>query len=107
MSLVPNTQLCSARAKWKSEGVTVAGFNDGTVSTSLAGLFHPHDLLVDAVGNMHITDSLNNRILYWPKNSTEGWIVAGTDEFGSEANQLYSPTAFASNDQYCLSYKHA
>jgi hypothetical protein len=78
--------------------VTVAGFSDDTSSTSFARLNNPYDFFVDGIGNMHIADSNNHRILYWPVNSAEGRIVAGTGEPGSEANQLFSPIALTSNN---------
>ena len=84
----------------------MAGFAEGTTSASLAGLRTPSDLFVDEIGNMHIADSSNSRILYWPINSREGRIVAGTGHYGSEANQLGWPTSFTSNDQYFQSCEH-
>ena len=101
--LAPITKLCSANATWKKEAITVAGFADGTQSKSLAGLHFPFDLFIDDIGNMHIVDVYNHRILYWPVNSVEGHIVAGTGEPGSKANQLYEPSYFTSNDQYTVS----
>ena len=81
----------------------MAGFHNETFSTSLARLSRPTDIFVDAIGNMHIVDSNNGRILYWPVNSLEGRIVVGTNESGSAANQLNWPTTMISNDQYYLS----
>ena len=83
----------------------MAGFANGTPSASLFGLHYPIDLLVDGIGNMHIVDYFNNRILYWPVNSAEGRIVAGTNESGSDANQLNLPRAIAGNDHLCQPYK--
>ena len=77
----------------------MAGFADGTPSRSLAGLRAPNDLFVDDIGNMHIVDSSNSRILYWPMNSGEGSIVAGTGEYGSEANELNWPTYLTGSNQ--------
>lgn len=76
----------------------MAGFGNDTSPTSVASLRYPFDLSVDGFGNMHIADFNNHRILYWPVNSTEGRIVAGTGEFGSEANQLWFPTRLTSNN---------
>lgn len=84
----------------------MAGFANGTYSRSLHGLSYPSDLFVDDTGNMYIVDSWNSRILYWPVNSAEGRIVAGTNKSGWQANQLNSPVALTSNDQYCLRSKH-
>ena len=76
----------------------MAGFSDGTPSASLAGLAYPMDILVDPMGNMHILDQGNGRILYWPVNATEGWIVAGTGQLGMGPNQLGSTCVFTGND---------
>ena len=95
LHLVPIIPLCSTRAVWKKNGVTVAGFTNGTASSSLSGLARPTQLFVDAVGNMHIVDLINNRILYWPMNSAEGHIVAGTGYAGSDPNELNAPFCFA------------
>ncbi|CAF0850861.1 unnamed protein product [Adineta ricciae] len=92
---VPLISLCSANATWNNKAVTVAGFTNETYSEPLATLYSPNDLFIDSIGNMHILDSLNYRILYWPNNSTEGRIVAGTGEPGSDADQLFYAVSFA------------
>jgi hypothetical protein len=75
----------------------VAGFRNSTS----ANLNNPFDLVVDDVGNMLIADSYNHRILYWPVNSAEGRMVAGTGIPGSGADQLRMPTTLTSNNRYC------
>ena len=77
VSVVP---LCSRRAKWSNEAVTVAGFSNGTSSTSLAGLNYPSDLFIDSIGNMYIADFMNNRIVCWPVNARSGVLVANTNQ---------------------------
>lgn len=79
----------------------MAGFGNGTSATLFADLNFPMDLFVDGIGNMHIADSNNHRILYWPVNSAEGRIVAGTGEPGSEVNQLFWPRTLTSNNRCC------
>lgn len=77
----------------------MAGFANGTQSSSLSGLAYPTQLFVDAIGNMHIADWLQNRILYWPVNSAEGRIVIGTGYGGSKPNELHSANSFAGDYQ--------
>ena len=100
--LVTPMALCSANATWNKEAVTVAGFSNTICSSLLASLCSPSDLFVDSIGDMYILDSSNYRILYWPANSTEGRVVAGTGEPGSDTNQLYYATCFASNAKCCF-----
>lgn len=79
----------------------MAGFRNSTSAASSAYLNNPFDLVVDDAGNMLIADSYNHRILYWPVNSAEGHMVAGTGTPGSEADQLRLPTSLTSNNRYC------
>lgn len=102
--LVPIIQFCPGNATWKKQGVTVAGFSNGTSSSSLAGLLISTDLQVDAVGNLLIADFGNHRILYWPKNSVQGHIIAGTGNRGGMNNQLNGPITFRGNDKHCPFY---
>lgn len=84
----------------------MAGFTNGTTTSSLAGFNLPNELFVDAIGNMFIADTLNYRILYWPLNATEGRIVAGNGRSGSSANQFDIVYDFTGDDLYCLLHKH-
>ena len=58
-------------------GTTVAGFGNGTSSTSLYGLASPSHVIVDDEENLYISNLGNNRILYWPRNALSGVVVAG------------------------------
>lgn len=78
----------------------MAGFADGTRSSSLAGLSFPNDLYVDDIGNMHILDTSNNRILYWPVNSTMGRMVIGTGYSGSNDNQIGYAASFTGDSEH-------
>lgn len=78
--------------------MTVAGFANGSSSTSLAGLNQPYDFFIDDIGNMYILDTINYRILYWPKNSTEGRIVIDTGVPDLAANQLNLPVSMTSSN---------
>lgn len=86
--------MCPANASWNNQAITVAGFIDGTSSPSTDGLYNPNDLLVDSDGNMHILDAGNNRILYWPVNSNQGYIVAGNGAAHSASEMINAPRCF-------------
>lgn len=86
----------------EKKGVTVAGFANGSSSTSLAGLQYPTDMFFDDVGDMYIVDSNNNRILYWSQNSVKGVHVIGSNVSGSGANQLKIPSNLMGNDKYYI-----
>jgi len=58
-------------------GTTVAGFGNGTSSTSPNGLTSPIHVIVDDEENLYIPNLGNNRILYWPRNALSGIVVAG------------------------------
>ena len=58
-------------------GATVAGFGNGTSSTSPNGLTSPIHVIVDDEENLYISNLGNNRILYWPRNALSGVVVAG------------------------------
>lgn len=85
--------LCAATAVWKREGVTVAGSPAGVSSSSTTGLNGPNDMLIDGMKNIFIADSLNNRIMCWLNNATEGRLVAGTGFLGSWNNTFGYPAA--------------
>ena len=58
-------------------GTTVAGFGNGTSSTSLYGLNQPIHVIVDDEENLYISNPGSARILYWPRNALSGIVVAG------------------------------
>ena len=58
-------------------GTTVAGFGNGTSSTSLYGLIFPTHVIVDDEENLHITNCDKHQILYWARNALSGVVVAG------------------------------
>ena len=86
-------RLCAANATWSAVGVTVAGFADGSSSTSLAGLRYPRDVYVQRDGSLLIADYGNDRVTRWNPNSTTGVLVAGTGASGSWMTLLARPTA--------------
>ena len=58
-------------------GTTVAGFGNGTSSTSLYGLASPVHVIVDDEENLYISNHGGHRVLSWPRNALSGVVVAG------------------------------
>lgn len=96
-NLIPTSgQLCVENAIWSLQGVTVAGFQNGTSSTSLNGLNFPYDIYVYDNGTVLVADTMNNRITKWNPNATVGILMAGTGAYGSWMNLLARPNAITS-----------
>ena len=70
-------------------GITVAGGNGA--GSGANQLYYPSSVVVDANGNIHISDLANFRIQKWLPNSTSGVTVAGGNGQGSTANSFSSP----------------
>jgi sugar lactone lactonase YvrE len=67
----------------------VAGGNDqGNAANQL---FNPQGIWVDAVGNLYVTDSYNQRIQKWARGASSGTTVAGGNGIGNAANQFNFP----------------
>ncbi|CAF1474539.1 unnamed protein product [Rotaria magnacalcarata] len=80
-----------ANAKWKQNGVTVAGCYGGGDATSQ--LWGPHSLFVDDDQTVVIADHENHRIIQWKSgDTTNGQVIAGDKGIGNELHQLTSPT---------------
>lgn len=94
--------FCPLNASWNKQGSTVAGFASGISSVSLGGLNNPRDFLVDDDGNLHILDTYNNRIVYWPANSKQGQIVAGDGASVSITSRILGPSMFVGENSYFL-----
>lgn len=61
---------------WGQAGsFTTSTANNGGVSAT--SLYKPEDMVIDSSGNVYISDSVNNRILYYPKGSTTATKVYG------------------------------
>ncbi|CAF1597838.1 unnamed protein product [Rotaria magnacalcarata] len=80
-----------ANAKWKQNGVTVAGGNG--LGSATNQLNSPFGLFVDDDQTVVIADRYNHRIMQW-KNSdtTNGQVVAGSNGQGNGLHQLDRPT---------------
>lgn len=61
-----------------SNATTLAGLFNGTSGSTLDRLYFPAHVLVDTDENLYITDTGNQRILYWPNGATSGTKIAGT-----------------------------
>ncbi|GAB3499066.1 hypothetical protein GCM10027341_21570 [Spirosoma knui] len=76
-----------------TNGTTVAGGNgSGNAANRLA---RPSAVYVDGSGNIYVADTDNRRIQKFPPNSTSatnGTTVAGGNGYGTNANQLTTPT---------------
>jgi len=75
--------------------VTVAGQTNGAAGSASDRLTNPVDLYLDANDNIYITDRGNNRLQFWPKNSTTAVTVAG---IGSSSNISFSNPTTIVND---------
>ncbi|CAF1362742.1 unnamed protein product [Rotaria magnacalcarata] len=81
----------SANAKWKQNGVTIAGGNGYGGATSQ--LWGPQALFVDDDQTVIIADFMNHRIIQWKNgDTTNGQVVAGGKGAGKGLHQLNGPT---------------
>ncbi|CAF1383615.1 unnamed protein product [Adineta ricciae] len=71
--------------------VIVAG--TGTAGSALNQLNTPSGIFVDESDNdtLYVVDRLNNRVMKYRANDTNGTVVAGGNGLGSSFNQLYDP----------------
>ena len=60
-----------------SIGITIAGNANGNSGTTLAEFNEAVSIEVDADQNLCISERLNCRVLFWPKNTLAGHIIAG------------------------------
>ncbi|CAF4477922.1 unnamed protein product [Rotaria magnacalcarata] len=78
-------------AKWKQNGVTVAGGNGKGSATNQ--LDCPLGVFVDDNQTVVIADWANDRVMQWKNgDTTNGQVVAGGNGQGNGLNQLYAPT---------------
>ncbi len=76
------------KAGYNANGITVAGGNgEGSGNDQIS----PSYIFVDSVGNIYVSDVLNDRVQKWIPGATEGITVAGGNGEGSAANQLNHP----------------
>ncbi|CAF4976954.1 unnamed protein product, partial [Rotaria magnacalcarata] len=58
----------------------------------LQQLSHPTYIFVDKDQSVYVSDSWNDRVIKWSKDTKEGVIVAGGRGQGSNRTQLNNPT---------------
>ncbi|CAF1004503.1 unnamed protein product, partial [Rotaria sordida] len=85
--VIPNIPV---DARWKQNGVTVAGGHGGGSGTNQ--LNNPYGLFVDDDQMMIIADCLNHRIIQWKMGNTNGQVVAGGNGKGNQLSQMEEPT---------------
>ena len=73
-------------AKWKQNGVTVAGGNG--LGDENNQFNDPQGLYVDDNETVYVTDRFNYRVMEWKRGATNGKVIAGGNEEGKQANQL-------------------
>ncbi|WP_191908941.1 hypothetical protein [Larkinella humicola] len=78
-------------AQFCPNGVTVAGGN--------GQLPNPEFVVVDAAGNVYVSDRNLDRIMKFPPNSTQGEVFAGGNGEGAGLNQLNQPRGLALDQQ--------
>ncbi|CAM4760395.1 unnamed protein product [Rotaria magnacalcarata] len=76
-------------ARWKQNGLTVAGGNGQ--GNGINQLSYPHGLYVDDDQTVYVADQSNRRIVEWKSGATSGQVVAGGNEEGSGDHQLSQP----------------
>lgn len=76
-------------ARWKQNGITVAGGNGK--GDQLDQFSTPTGLYVDDEQTIYVADRDNHRIVQWKLGAKEGQVVAGSNVAGNSANQLYRP----------------
>ncbi|CAF3900343.1 unnamed protein product, partial [Rotaria sp. Silwood1] len=66
---------------------------------SLTQLDSPQGVVVDQLGTVYVVDCFNERIMRWPKGSTNGNVIAGGSDETEQSKQLDWPIGL-SFDQY-------
>ncbi len=76
-------------------GVTVGTIIAGTtnVSGTALNLFSTGTryAFVDSSQNLYVSDTYNNRVMFWANGNPTGVIVAGNGTFGTSLNEIYYP----------------
>lgn len=80
-------------------GTTVAGLANGTFGSSLSHLHRPLGIQVDQAQNMYISDKDNFRVLFWPKDSPNGTLLARLCD--PDGLSLHEPTRMLYIPDYC------
>ena len=82
-------------ATWNSQGITVAGNQNGNLGSGLGALNAPVGIFVDNSDILVVADRDNHRVMKYYPNSNTGEIVAGDGSNGSSPYQLNEPKGVA------------
>ncbi|CAF1440187.1 unnamed protein product [Rotaria sordida] len=97
-SVIPNIP---ADARWKQNGVTVAGgHGEGNATNQL---WFPNGLFVDDDQTMVIAEWENHRVTQWKMGDTNGQVIAGGHGQGNRLDQLRYPADVLIDKETCLS----
>ncbi|CAF1534508.1 unnamed protein product [Adineta ricciae] len=89
LSVPLRSTILNRNAKWKKNGLTVAGGNGS--GNDLNQLFAPFGIFVDENQTVYIADSINNRIVEWKSGEKKGRVVAGGGDSLIGEHMLYGP----------------
>ncbi|CAF3584707.1 unnamed protein product [Rotaria socialis] len=89
VSKYPNSIDIHPNARWKENGLIVAGGNGQ--GDGINQLSNPWGLYVDDDQTVYVADRDNRRIVKWKSGAPSGQMVAGGNGQGSEAHQLSDP----------------
>ena len=79
-------------SKGSKFGVTVAGNANGIPGNDSSSLIKCTGLTVDDDGNVYVSDHGNSRVMFWPRGSTSGIVVAGNGTYSIKLNNtLHAP----------------
>ncbi len=76
------------KAENETQGSVVAGGSHGSGANQLN---RPTSVLVDKLGNVYVTDSVNHRVMCWPPGAKSGTLIVGGNGAGSRFDQLNRP----------------
>jgi DNA-binding beta-propeller fold protein YncE len=84
-------------------GTVEAGSAQGSSGNTTTILNCPTGFTIDPMGNLYVTDRLNQRIQFFQSGSFEGVTIAGvTGQVGSKSETLNSPFTVALDNQLNL-----
>jgi sugar lactone lactonase YvrE len=78
-------------------GVTVAGYGNGSSGRANNALNSPWGLALDGNDILYVADQQNSRVMKFQSGSLNGSIVAGTGMYGNNVNQLQQPAEISIN----------
>jgi len=91
----PNTRRVLKWNKGAKEENIVAGGKDQDQGNDLAQFFYPKGVVVDPLGTVYVTDSLNHRVMSYCNRETLGRVIIGGNGRGDQADQLNYPSSLS------------